>query len=404
MNWLRLFTLFVSGSLIAGCVSELESQWTVNSQTSVSSFGHISKRALEVAAIPEPAIAATCGGGIRSAEGTELAIRPGVGSRVRIHFWSGLEDNSERQSYSLPSAIVFDGVLRLAPANGTLDPDERALLATFLLVHRRNPLPADVQSLAREALESQEVDLWNELVRTMCVEVARVTYVNSQSTTVATQRTLVFKSDLIALCNIVEPKRREAFARFFIDTAASLDRGRCTGVSDGSLIGSEPAAGQTNNWQSLVSAQGRADDSGPFYAPDQHIKIADLGDLTFQRPRFGTRGTEAWTLEDWQASGICRDQKQDADRPVIDRLEIRGGQRLNVIYIGSPQSRIVRTFTSDGPTYLLETPSGKPVRQFTATISASDLRLLSPRDVRGITWKKSKDSSAIVHPSCSQTS
>ena len=413
---LRYFCALAMLASVAACAPQISAQWTINERTPVgqdwigsnSPTGAVPSRD----AIPLPHAGSTCNSKVNPAAGLFMVFHPGVGARLRLRYWSGLENP---RSVALPAATRFDGILRLVrvPAIGDdedrgmyLSPEERELLGDFLITNRLN-IVTDVsvgdRALAANAIENYEPQLWNAFVRTLCVEYVKVAYPNDDHLGVWNPYTLSLKADMAALCDAVPDKNLQAgFLKVFV--GGTLDpQGKCpedavaSNPATGSLLGTDETAHQ-NNFASVVTGLANTQKNSNYYAGVQKLKIVAMGDVTLQLVHFGTPGTELWTLADWQASGVCVDPEKTDDLPVIYAVGLSGFYYR----VKDPEAatyEVVRSVT-DGYRYAVRRKAS--VSSSSLSISVADLRLLTPNDVTGLIWSAAgKD--WTVYPSCARS-
>lgn len=321
-----------------------------------------------------------------SATAPLYAIRPGVGSRIALITWSAgwLRADLGSGNAGPPSLTPTTVALRLVSAGQQLDPVERAVLATFLTANRTEwsslsgptsdfPVRADTRRALFADLELHQAALWNALVRSMCIEV-RASAPPEVAAKVPAVRAV---GNMAALCAALPAGSREAFVRVFID--ARVADTTCSGwIVNRSLNG----VGQLTDsvsWPAAVLAVTSTGGDNGYY---------DSGDLSSPKTLFGVLEVNAvrpldadaplWSLEAWEASGICRDDREDAR---IDAVLLRGGWTYLEVDSDVASFEIVdRHIGRD-----LQRIKGSSV--FKYSIGRGELRRLTGADVRALRWK-----------------
>lgn len=441
---LRVFNVAIAGllSLASGCAARLDPTWVISDATPVRAASSPSEDdqpgiieyangALPVVAsgeIPRPSAAEKCGFGSPDPVGIVAAMRPGVGTRLTVRYWSTFDDSTTFQSALLPSSSVFDVVLRLAPVDGKLSPEESTLLAAFLATNRNNPdiskadkaapsieAPEDKQRSqglrveAASVVARNETRLWNALVRTLCVQFVAV----SAEGTVdgvdvpggmiikadSDRHVFSFAADMLALCRAIDDDGRDSdkrvFAELFLPAALS---GACSTTTDGigntrPLLGF--GAGDQGNSAASVAAGSASvvSETNYFtYGP----RVATVSTITLQSPRFHSRGTETWSLADWESSGLC--DVPGKPRAAIAAIRMKGGARFRIVTgaAGDATNRVQRRLAT-GYRHDIVGPDWRTSKR---TLSHAALFALGPSDVDDVVWV---DRKMRRHHECSRS-
>ena len=367
-----------------------------------------------------PAVATRCHS---SAAGGRVVFRPGVGARLRLAFWS--ITSSAAGAGMIPLAAESDLVLRQVGPQGRLTTEEKLTLNTLLATNRRNERtdgssdPARLRAAA-ETIATHEVRLWNALVESLCIGFAEESGTGL----------LVPEADLSHLCEALpeqtpptELSPRLHFARVFIHPQAPPNIGNpCHGTGavgeDNSphpdhairrLIGG--ARDQLATAASVASGSSTGL-TGDFFHRQQNIRVASLGEVRMQSPRFGDPGTEEWSLADWAASGICRDPRAGTGSPRISSVHIDGASFRIVEEGQQPTHRVVRLLEAS----IGENSRGEQAaRVFTryrfeierigegrSSLPAEDLAHLSPSDVSFTLWRVGAGRGIWSRPHCAR--
>lgn len=348
-----------------------------------------------------PNVGAVAGPATSSSVTPFFAVRPGVGSRVTMSTWSAGSLHAELPFGNThpPSLTPITIALRLVGAGQHLDPAERAVLATFLTANRTEwsslsgptndyPVAADMRRALVAELESHQAALWNGLVRSLCIEV-RGTAPPGVSTKVPAIRAI---ANMAALCAALPATSRRAFVATFIDVRAAQDNPACASwVVNRSLDGVGLLV-DSAAWPAAVlavtSKGGDNDyyDSGTLGSPKTLLGILEVNAV---RPLHS--GAPPWSLEAWEASGICRPDEQDAR---IDAVLLRGARTFLYVEDENPTYRVVDRHVAR------EMERIKGSNPFKFSIARSDLKLLTAADVRALRWKAGEQDISL--PGCDQ--
>lgn len=316
-----------------------------------------------------------------------FALRPGVGARVTLTTWSAgtLRAALGSGNSSPPELTPTKIALRLVARGERIDPDERAVLASFLTSNRTewssdeatNDYPVSEQTRRALAgvLEANQSSIWNAFVRSLCIEVRETAPPGVEARMPAIRAV----ANMAALCAALPVRSRKAFVAAFIDTRAAAENPNCAGwIVNRSLNGvgqlvdsvAWPAAALA-----VVTTGGDNDyyDSGSSGSPKTL-----LGEIEIDAVRPMERGAPHWSLAAWEASGICR---YDGEETHIDAVLLRGGAIYLKVVEEKPTYRIVDRHTARD---LIRIEGTNP---FKARILRSDLKLLTAADVRGLRWK-----------------
>lgn len=402
----RLLSVLAIGLTLGGCVGPTISPgWTLTERTPVlrsDSPGAAGIRIEETRALT-PGYRATVGNSCHpslAAETGQAVFRPGVGAHLRLGFWS-TSTNRAREAVFLPLNLEMDLVLRRIGEGGQLNSAERVVLDTSLATSRLRPsdeneLPALAQEGA-DAVANNEVPLWNALVETLCVSII------SERDSTPARPLLRVEADLSRLCEAIsDARQQQAFARRFVDAVyGTCHLGGAQGAGDprlqtaaahpGHRIRRLVGGNERDPTQELlgstsaVAAGAGYRMEGDFYAASQNVTVGATGEIRLQSPQFGDRGTEHWTLQDWEESRICRDGRPGATEPWISSVNIDGYSfAIRRRGEGPATHEIRRIFGPDG--YRFEVAQ-RPNGTGTQSLEASDLALLHPADVSFTNWR-----------------
>ena len=380
---------------LAACTARLDPRWTINERTPIATKANDTGLVFPAGATPDraPGLARTqsgCSAAGASSEGVRGAVQPGVGAYVHIDYWTSAAVPG-LTARTMPAQTSFDGVLRLVAPDGQLRAQEKTLLATFLTVNR-SAYSQDIPSredriAAAEVVDRNQTALWNAFVGNLCVAFIAAPVGSDRSA-------LSFTSDVLQLCEAVrkarDPKLSYYSQVFVYARAPGEDVADCTfpapvlnaaprpPLAPGTLLGTL-ASNAANTLGMVAAGTATRLDRTSFY--DQSaLQIAALGDITLQRPRFGERGTETWSLLDWEASGTCLDA---ADRTLaIRRVTLDGGAGFAIGTGGN--YRLIRRLTQSGYERRVEPVDGKRRRK---SLAHSDLAYLTPADVTHVEWR-----------------
>lgn len=329
------------------------------------------------------------------------AVRPGVGSRVALATWSAgtLRADLSFGNPSPPSLTPITVALRLIGDGQHLDPTERAVLATFLTANRTEwsslsgptseyPVEADTRRALFVDLESHQAALWNALVRSLCIEV-RASAPPEVTTKVPTIRAV---GNMAALCAALPTSSRAAFVRVFID--ARLRDTACAGWIVNRSLNGVGLLTDSVAWPAAVLAVSSKGGDNDYYDSDKLGSPKTLfGSVEVNAVRPLDAGAPLWSLEAWEASGICRSDNEDAR---IDAVLLRGGLTYLSVESEDPTYKII-----DGRvTRDLQRTKGSNLFKF--SIGRSELKRLTAADVRALRWKAGEREVSI--PGCDKAS
>ncbi|MCA3151447.1 MAG: hypothetical protein ING77_09745 [Rhodocyclaceae bacterium] len=346
--------------------------------------------------VPRPEIGKWCVGKVDP--NPLFAIRPGVGTRLTLMTFSAGTFRSLSGSGSTYPPLLEPTrlALRLIKPNSRLDPEERAVLATFLAANRTQwspdaaidgyPVEAATRRALESVLEANQAILWNAFVRSLCVEV------RDKAPVVASPiaPTIRAVADMAALCNVLTTER-EAFVKTFIDTSKSKDdcakRGQVR-----SLNGTGQSADGASWAAAALGVSPPGGDSEYYDSAAMRSPMAMLGAMTFNAVRPLQHDAPDWSLTAWEASGICSIGDEAA---VIDAVLLRGASDyLRVVETGATH-KIVNDIVARR---LVRLPDTSP---FEARIGRDDLQLLLASDVRALRWKAGE--TVISVPGCDRS-
>lgn len=346
--------------------------------------------------VPRPEIGTWCVGKVDP--NPLFAIRPGVGTRLTLMTFSAGTFRSLSGSGSTypPILVPTRLALRLVKPGTHLDPEERAVLATFLAANRTQwssdaasddyPVTADARRALESVLEANQAVLWNAFVRSLCVEV------RDKAPMVATPipPTIRAIADMAALCNVL-PSEREAFVKAFIDTRKTeADCAKPDQIR--SLIGTGQSADGASWAAAALAVSPPGGDSEYYDSAATRSPMAMLGAITFDAVRPLQRDAPDWSLSAWETSGICSIGNEKA---VIDAVLLRGASDyLRVVETGATH-KIVNDIVTRR---LVRLPDTSP---FKARIGRDHLQLLLASDVRALRWKAGK--TVISVPGCDRS-
>jgi hypothetical protein len=388
MRFNTAFPVLLLALLVAACSpGPLAPTWHVDPETSARAVGSESGRdrlsVVTADAVPMPESAQSCGFSKQS-PGVVLAMRPGVGARMRLRYWATGERDLER-SYAVPSAVSFDLPLRLVPPDGSLRPEEEQLLDTFLVTNRLNPGPTRDAALA---IERHRPALWNAFVRTLCMEFVK----SGLEDGARTRKVASVKADIRALGRAIpRGPDRDAFARAYVGP----------GKESGSLAGLslEP---QRNSPTSATGGVAKPNSGSQFYQADSNLRIALLADVTLFAYRWGDPALVDWSLRDWEYSGICILPDQ-AVLPRISSVTI-GGAVVDISAHSDQATHDVRRALGAGYAFDVVARHDRERSLFSRpVIFRHDLGALSVNDVTSVRWS-APDSEGVEHevspPAC----
>jgi hypothetical protein len=329
------------------------------------------------------------------------AFHPGVGSRLQLNTWSaGLTKSAElnRGNTYLPIQTPTNVSLRVVKEGESLVQPEEAILATFLTTSRtkwkntlNNNFPDESEKTRAEliaALESHKAQLWNALVKNLCIQASSRKLTNSIERTLS----VTAMSNILALCQAIPDKYQGNFKRAFI--SASDDNSPPCSVASGqsvyrSINGEGPL---TNSWSWSEATLGLTHsgsdipylDNTAYQSPNHltgHIQINSVRPWSSNAP--------TWTLQEWENSGICQVMDQPA---TIASLKLHGANRwLQVVLPNQHPSH--RVLQEGGRRRLQRFLDSNP---FAFKISRDDLGLLTAADVTGLHWKTGLNNPQIL--------
>jgi hypothetical protein len=327
------------------------------------------------------------------------AFHPGVGSRLQLNTWSaGLTRSAElkRGNTYLPIQTPTNVSLRMVKEGEPLEQPEEAILATFLTTSRtkwNNTLnkPDDNEKTRAEliaVLESHKAQLWNALVKNLCIQASSRKLTNSLERTLS----VTAMSNILALCKAIPRKYQVNFTRAFISD--SVDNSLACSVASGqnvyrSINGEGPLS---NNWSWSEATLGLTHSGSdiPYldntaYRSPNHL----TGHIEINSVRPWSSSPPTWTLQEWEDSGICQIMDQPA---TIARLKLHGANRwLKVVLPNQHPSH--RVLQEGGRRRLQRFLDSNPLA---FRISRDDLGLLTAADVTGLDWKTGLNNPQIM--------
>lgn len=406
MPMTRLTMVLMAASVLCGCaVGTLSPRTQVALDGSIKPIG-TSTVIQPTTGIPRAEFGSACasnsGSSASSSAVTPLyAIRPGVGSRVTLTTWSAgtLRADLGFGNASPPALNPITVALRLVGDGQLLDPAERAVLATFLTASRTEwsslsgstsdfPIDADTRRALVANLESHQAALWNALVRSLCLEV-RASAPPEVETKVPAIRAV---ANMAALCAALPATSRAAFVKTFID--ARLPGSTCTGSIVNRSLNGIGLLKDSVSWPAAVLAVASKGGDNDYY---------DSGKLGSPKTIFGTievntvrpfdAAAPLWSLDAWEASGICRSDSEDAR---IDAVLLRGGWTYLSVVEENPTYEVIDGHVSR------EIRRKKDSNLFKFSIKRSELKRLTASDVRALRWRAGEQEVSI--PGCDRAS
>lgn len=389
---LRRSVYMLSAALLAGC-----------------SLGHLAtSRQLDVFALatpatsvlpelrpgatPRPSIAQAC----RASDPAPFAaIRPGVGARLDLAFWSsGIlpEQNQGRANQTPPQVDYLPLALRLIAPGARLDAAEQRVLSTFLITNRakwyrpgaETPTTTERRELAAVLRQNQAL-VWNALVSSLCLEV-RDTAPPADASAARLGRTLAAVADMASICRSLPKAHRGVFAKAYLTPGDPDCEGEAyrhvAGLAD-EQIGGDWIAG-------ALDTAPHGNGSGSYYGLNvQSSIIVTGGAVALDVVRPDRADAPDWSLAEWEASRICRVAPDEPTR--IVRVRLTGaGRSIDVLDAGD--TRIpTHHIAHDGITArLIEDRDSWPF----ASIARADLARLRAADVRQLEWAGAASGSA----------
>ncbi|MEZ5762790.1 MAG: hypothetical protein R3D69_00095 [Xanthobacteraceae bacterium] len=400
----QFLVLLVAAATTACAPGPLSPTWRVDADTAIGarSTGAIIPELrvlppLVAGDVPLPQAARSCGHS-SPPTGVVAALRPGVGARIHVAYWtSGPYVDSQATGFSttIPFANRFDFVLRLIPPDGALRPDEEMFLNTLLLTNRLQiGREGKTRQEAAQVLSRWRIPMWNALVRTLCVEFVRSRHL--------ARNVLSFKVDIRALCRAIPIQRdRRRYAAYLLQRAPTVSCPEREVETHGSVIGAN-----TDDQQNAPAdvAATSALPAGPtgFYMLDV-VQVAAVGEISVEAVEYGDALTSSWSLAEWEGSGICA----MPGKPALPRITaVRLGHQATAIADGHLAThRIVRRL-GHSYSYSVEPIPGVPQPLFgVPIIPRSDLALITSNDVTAIQWQvdaAERDARTVAPPRCSR--
>lgn len=337
----------------------------------------------------------------RRCPGTELqpdtrrplyAFRPGVGSRLNLSTWSAglLQDGKliNRGNTYLPILTPTALSLRLIPDGYPLDQSEEAVLATFLTTNRTEDwtsvVNSDIRKKIEPILESHKAQLWNALVKSICVEASAVKLQGSKDQSALAIQAV---SNMTALCAQIPPQFQKDFLKLFVSNLSDYNDKLYPCTNDKNKIVNLPINGEgaeTNRlpWSTavLVLTGTIASDNSYLSSEGWASPNRLFGDVEVHTVRPWGHDVPSWTLQEWEDSGICQFGDQ---RATIESLKLHGGNRwLRVVADSArPSHQVV---VEGGHRRLRRLLDSNP---FAFRITKNELRRLTASDVVGLQWK-----------------
>ena len=337
-------------------------------------------------ATPRPAIARTC----RVSDPAPFAaIRPGVGARLDLAFWSSgiLPDrNPGRANQAPPQVDYLPLSLRMIAPGARLDAAEQRVLSTFLITNRAKwyrrpgaatPTTAERRELAT-ALRQHQALVWNALTSSLCVEVRDIAP-PAEASAPRLGRTLAMVADMASICRALPQAHRGAFAQAYLTpgdppTCEGQAYRHVAGLADGQ-IGGDWIAG-------ALDTAPYGNGSGSYYGLNaQSSIIVTGGAIALDSVRPDRADAPDWSLAEWEASRICRVAPDEPTRIVTLRL-VGAGRSIDVLDAGDPRIPTHHIAHDGIAARLVKDRDDWPF----ASIARADLARLRTADVRQLEW------------------
>jgi hypothetical protein len=338
---------------------------------------------LQPGATPRPAVARTCR---VSDPASFAAIRPGVGARLDLAFWSGgilPDQNPGRANQAPPQVDYLPLALRMIAPGARLDATEQRVLSTFLITNRAawhrvgTPTSAERLQLAA-ALREHQALLWNALTTSLCVEVRDIEPPTDASAP-RKGRTLAVVADMAAICRALPETHQGIFAKAYVTPPSNpncKDKAyrHVAGLTD-EQIGGDWIAG-------AIDTAPYGNGSGTYYGVGtQSSIIVTGGAVALDSVRPDRADAPNWSLAEWEASRICRVAPDELTRIVSLRL-IGASRAIDVLDDGDTRP-VTHRIEHDGiAAYLVKKRDDWPF----AAIPRADLAWLRIADVRQLQW------------------
>ena len=349
-------------------------------------------------ATPRPAIALTC----RASDPAPFAaIRPGVGARLDLAFWSsGIlpDQNPGRANQAPPQVDYLPLALRMIAPGARLDATEQRVLSTFLITNRAKwhrpgaelPTTTERRELAA-ALRQHQALVWNALTSSLCVEVRDIAP-PSDASEPRLGRTLAVVADMALICRALPQPHRRAFAQAYLTPGDPACEGKAyrhvAGLAD-EQIGGDWIAG-------ALDTAPYGNGSGIYYGLNaQSSIIVTGGSVTLDSVRPDSADAPDWSLAEWEASRICRVAPDEPTR--IVRLSLIGaGRSIDVLDAVDPRIPTHRIAHDGVAARLIKDKDHWPL----ASIARVDLARLRTADVRQLEWASAASGSAVQPDGC----
>jgi hypothetical protein len=346
----RPFLVLLAAAATAACApGPLSPTWRVDADTAIGAVSKGELPALAADGVPLPQAAQSCGHS-SPPTGVVAALRPGVGARIQVGYWtSGPYDSGTAEGFStsIPFTSRFDFVLRLIPSEGVLRPDEELFLNTVLLTNRLQIGPdGNTRNNAAQVFSRWRIPMWNALVQTLCVE-----FVLSQH---LARNVLSFKVDIRALCLAIPiDGDRRSYSAYLLEFPQRVDPPvDCPArvvKTHGSVIGANTDDQQNAPADVAATSALPAGPSG-FYISNV-VQVAAVGDITIDAVAYGDALTRSWSLAEWEGSGICRVPGEHALPRIV---AVRLGHQTVSIADGRVATHRIRRKLSDSYTYSVQ--------------------------------------------------
>jgi hypothetical protein len=398
----KLIMVLMAVSVLCGCaVGTLSPRTPVALDGSIKSIG-TSTVIQPTTGIPRAEFGAACAsssdGSASLSGGAPLyAVRPGVGSRMTLTTWSAgwLRADLGSGNPSPPELSPITVALRLVGDGQLLDPAERAVLATFLTGSRTQwsslsgpaqgfSVTADTRRALVANLESHQAALWNALVRSLCIEV-RASAPPEVETKVPAIRVV---ANMAGLCAALPATSRAAFVKTFIDAQSSDST--CTGSIINRSLNGVGLQTDSASWPATVLAVTSKGGDNDYYDSDKLGSPKTVfGTIEVNTVRPFDAAAPLWSLDAWEASGICWTDGEDAR---IDAVLLHDGWTFLSVESEDPTYEVIdRRVTRD-----IQRVKGSNLFKF--SIGRNALKLLTAADVRALRWRAGEREVSI--PGC----
>ncbi len=394
------FVCLLAAALLAGCsLGQLATRRPIDAFALATPTAPVLPE-LRAPATPQPAIAATC----RASDPAPFAaIRPGVGARLDLAFWSsGIlpDQNPGRANQTPPQVDYLPRALRMIAPGARLDASEQRVLSTFLITNRAKwhrageevPTTIERRELAA-ALRQHQALVWNALASSLCVEVRDIAP-PTEASEPRLGRTLAVVADMALICRALPQAHRRAFAQAYLTPGDPACEGQAyrhvAGLAD-EQIGGDWIAG-------ALDTAPYGNGSGTYYGLNaQSSIIVTSGIVVLDSVRPGRADAPDWSLAEWEASRICRVAPDEPTR--IVRLRLLGARRsIDVLDVDDP--RIPTHHIVHGGIASRLVKDRDHVQS--ASIARADLARLRTADVRQLEWADVASGTTVEPDGCVQ--